>query len=144
MASTTEEMRAPPGRPPQDSVATTTAVVGRTTSPATQILLTIVTLGIWSIVWVYRQHKDIVSYRGTGVGGGLGAVIYFFISPVTWFLLPHEVEAELYHRSGERSPVRTLVGLWLLLPIVGNFVWYFKVQAAINDFWVARGAPAPA
>jgi hypothetical protein len=29
------------------------------------------------------------------------------------------------------------------LPIVGNFIWYFKVQEAINDFWIRRGAPAP-
>jgi hypothetical protein len=33
-----------------------------------------------------------------------------------------------------------MVGLWFLLPIVGHFVWYFKVQAALNDLWVSKGA----
>jgi hypothetical protein len=35
------------------------------------------------------------------------------------------------------------LGLWFLLPIVGFFIWYIKVQEAINDFWMRRGAPAP-
>jgi hypothetical protein len=143
MASSTEEARAVPGRPVQGSEASTAAAVGRTASPATQILLTIVTLGLWSFVWVYRQHEDVVNYSGKGVGGGLGAVIYFFLAPVTWFLLPSEVQKDLYEASGEQSPVRARVGLWILLPVVGTFVWYFKLQRAINDFWMARGAPAP-
>jgi hypothetical protein len=82
----------------------------------------------------------VVNYSGKGVGGGLGAVIYFFVAPVTWFLLPNEVENDLYEASGEQSPVRTMVGLWILLPIVGAFVWYFKVQGAINDFWIGPGS----
>jgi hypothetical protein len=118
--------------------------VGRTTAPGKQILLTIVTLGIWSIVWVYRQHEDIKNYSGEGAGAVLGAVIYFFVSPVTWFLIPNEVETHLYHRDGQQSPVRTIMGLWFLLPIIGNFVWYLRVQEAINDFWTSKGAAAPA
>jgi hypothetical protein len=118
--------------------------VGRTTSPGKQILLTIVTLGIWAIVWVYRQHDDIKNYSGEGAGAVLGAVIYFFVAPVTWFLIPNEVENYLYHRDGKESPVRTIMGLWILLPIIGNFIWYLRIQAAINDFWVSKGAQAPA
>lgn len=118
--------------------------VGRTTAPGRQILLTIVTLGIWAIVWVYRQHEDIRNYTGDGVGGALGAVIYFFIAPVTWFLIPNEVETKLYLRDGNESPVRTIMGLWFLLPIIGNFVWYLRVQHAINDYWISKGAEQPA
>lgn len=114
--------------------------VGRTTAPGRQILLTIVTLGIWSIVWVYRQHEDIRNYSGQGVGAALGAVIYFFASVITWFLIPNEVENHLYRRDGRESPVRTIMGFWFLLPIIGNFVWYLKVQRAINDFWISKGA----
>jgi hypothetical protein len=84
------------------------------------------------------------NYSGEGVGSGLGAVIYFFVSPVTWFLIPYEVETNLYQRDGRQSPVRTIMGLWFLLPIIGNFVWYLRVQAAINDFWISKGAKPPA
>jgi hypothetical protein len=118
-------------------------IVGRRTSPGKQILLTIVTLGIWAIVWVYRQHEDIKQYSGDGVGGWLGVVIYVVIAPVTPFLLANEVQTKLYERAGERSPVETIIGLWILLPIIGSVVWYLRVQRALNDFWAARGAPEP-
>ena len=65
----------------QGYAAPATGVVGRTTPPGRQILLTIVTLGIWAYVWVYRQHEDIKLYTGEGVGGGLGVIIFFFVSP---------------------------------------------------------------
>ena len=45
----------------------------------------------------------------------------------------------MYERDGRESPVSTLWGLWFLLPIIGHFIWYFKVQAALNDFWVSKG-----
>ena len=121
-----------------------TGVVGRTTSPGTQILLTIVTIGIWAYVWVYRQHEDIKLYTGEGVGGGLGTVIFFFISPVTYFLLANEVETKLYQHDRVESPVRTIQGLWFLLPLVGSLIWYIKMQRALNDYWVSKGAEAPA
>jgi hypothetical protein len=133
---------AAPQAPPSYGYATR-GKVGRPTSPGKQILLTIVTLGIWAIVWTYRQHEDIKQYSGDGVGGVLGLVIYLVISPVTFFLLANEVQTKLYEREGQQSPVKTIDGLWILLPLIGNFVWYFKVQNALNDFWIARGAPAP-
>jgi hypothetical protein len=121
-----------------------TGVVGRTTSPGQQILLTIVTLGIWAYVWVYRTHEDIKLYTGEGVGGGLGTVLFFFLSPVTYFLIPNEIETKLYGRDGVESPVRTIQGLWFLLPLVGSLIWYIKMQRALNDYWVSKGAEAPA
>jgi hypothetical protein len=41
------------------------------------------------------------------------------------------------------SPVRGVTGLWMLLPIVGIFVWFIKVQRALNRYWESKGA-APA
>lgn len=120
-----------------------TGVVGRTTSPGKQILLTIVTLGIWAFVWVYRQHEDIKNYTGEGVGGALGTVIFFFVGIVTYFLLANEVETKLYQRDGKESPVHTIMGLWAFLPLVGGIIWYIKMQRALNDFWVSKGAIAP-
>jgi Domain of unknown function (DUF4234) len=117
--------------------------VGRPSNPGTVVLLTIVTFGIYALIWTYRQHEDIKRYSGNGVGGALGLVLYIFTGAIaTFFMLPVEVE-QLYKNEGQQSPVQWTIGWWFLLPIVGNFIWYFKMQDALNAFWQQRGAPAP-
>ena len=118
-------------------------VVGRPTRPFKQILLTIITLGIWGVVWTYRQHQDIKAWSGDGVGGALGAVIVVLVGIVTPFLLASEVESKLFGREGKVSPVRTITGLWVLIPLLGSLIWYVKVQNALNDFWISHGAAEP-
>ncbi|CAN5707627.1 hypothetical protein BH24ACT3_BH24ACT3_14290 [soil metagenome] len=116
--------------------------VGEPRAVGKTILLSIVTCGIWTILWTYWNHEELKRYRNDGLGGGLGVVIYIFASPVTWFLMASEVE-KMYQEEGQESPVNTMIGLWFLLPIIGNIIWYTKMQEALNDFWMARGAPAP-
>jgi hypothetical protein len=116
--------------------------LGRPMSPGNVVLLSIVTLGIYTFIWTYRQFEDFKKYSGQGLGGGLGVVLGLFVNPVVWFMIPIELK-NLYESEGEPSPVEPTIGLWFLLPIVGNFIWYFKVQEAINNFWIRRGAPAP-
>lgn len=127
----------PPPPPPPPAAAR--GPLGTPRPAGTTILLTIVTLGIYSAIWTWRAHEDYKRYTNDGVGGWLGLVIYLVLSPVTWFLIANETQ-KLYEREGEEPPVRTILGLWFLLPIVGNFIWYLKVQRALNDFWVRRGA----
>ncbi len=57
--------------------------------------------------------------------------------PVVWFTLANEVEM-LYKEDGQQPPVSTMWGLWFLLPIVGSFVWYLKMQSSLNEFWAAH------
>jgi Zn-dependent protease len=118
--------------------------IGRTTSPGIQILLTIVTLGIWGLVWTYRQYRDMHNDTGTGISGGVGLLISILPigNIVTYFLLPSEVEG-MYERDGQPSPVSAVYGLFAFIPVVGTLIWYIIVQRAINQFWVARGAPPP-
>ena len=107
------------------------------------ILLTIITCGIWGLFWTYRTSEDLKKYNGDGVGGVLGLVIYILLSVVLMFTIPNEIE-KMYQRDGRQSPVSTLLGLWFLLPIIGNIVWYVQVQRALNEFWVSKGAQQPA
>jgi Protein of unknown function (DUF2510)/Domain of unknown function (DUF4234) len=116
--------------------------VGRTHNAGTVILLSIITLGIYTFIWTYRQFEDFKRYSGQGIGGTVGVILGIFINPVVWFLIPAELQG-LYEAEGEECPVSALWGLWFLLPIIGNFVWYLKMQDVINDFWIRRGAPAP-
>jgi hypothetical protein len=106
------------------------------------ILLTIVTCGIWAIVWSYRTHEDLKKYNGDGLGGVAALIIAIFVSAVIMFTVPNEIQ-KMYERDGRQSPVTTLWGLWFLLPIIGNFIWYLKVQEALNDFWVSKGSRPP-
>ena len=39
---------------------------------------------------------------------------------------------------------RCTVGFWIFVPIVSFFVYPNKVQGALNDFWVSKGATPPA
>ncbi len=117
--------------------------VGNTRSIPLSILWAILTLGIYTFIWVYRTQEEIKRYSGNGVGGVLGLVIWWLISPVTYFVVPSEVRYMYEDLDGGTSPVRGTTGLWILLPIAGPFVWFFKVQGALNRYWESKGA-APA
>jgi hypothetical protein len=107
--------------------------------PGLNVLLYIVTCGIWGIVWSYRTHEDLRKYNGEGLGGTVAAILAALVGVVIMFTVPMEVE-RMYQREGRQSPVRTIDGLWFLLPIAGNFIWYFRTQDALNDFWASKGA----
>lgn len=110
---------------------------GEQRSIGLSILLTIVTLGIYSLYWVYVTHDELKRSSGRGVGGLVGLVIYIVVGVVTPFLVAAEVK-QLY--GEERSPVSAVTGLWIVLPLVGTIVWFVKVQGALNRYWVEHGA----
>src|SRR5262245_66680482 len=87
---------APPGRP-----------VGAIRSPGLTIFLTIITLGIWSLVWSFLTAEDVKRYRGQGLGGVITLILAFFVFPVVWFTIAHEVE-QLYREDGQEPPVTTI------------------------------------
>lgn len=113
--------------------------LGSRRSIAITILLSIVTIGIWTWVWSYQNGKELKEHTGDGLGGGVYLVLTIFISPVTMFLLAGEVE-KLYVRQGRPAPITTLWGLWFLLPVIGQFIWYIRIQRSINDYWTSLGA----
>jgi hypothetical protein len=98
-----------------------------------------VTLGIWAFLWTYRTSEDLKRYNADGLGGVLAIVILLLVSPVLMFTIPNEIK-NMYERDGRQSPVSAIWGLWFLLPLIGNIVWYVKVQRALNDFWSSKGA----
>lgn len=107
--------------------------------PGLNILLYIVTCGIWGAVWSYKTHDDLQKYNGEGLGAIFGLVIGLLAGVVIMFTVPMEI-ARMYEREGRQSPVHTIDGLWFLLPIAGLFIWYFKTQDALNDFWLSKGS----
>ena len=110
------------------------------------ILMAIITFGIYSLYWVFKTQDEVKEHSGQGVGGVLGLVIWIVVGIVSWFLIPSEV-GKMYRQDGREAPFSGWTGLWLLLPIIGAFVWFIKVQGALNQYWESKpaaSAPMPA
>ena len=90
---------------------------------------------------MFKTQEEVKEHSDIGVGGVLGFVIYFLLSPVTWFLIPSDV-GKMYKADGREAPFSGWTGLWLLLPIVGAFVWFIKVQGALNRYWESKAGTA--
>ena len=112
-----------------------TGPTGQPRGVAFVIILSIITLGIYSLYWVYKTQEEVKRYSGNGIGGVLGLVIYILISPVTFFIVPSEVRYMYEDLDGEQSPVRGIYGLWILLPLAGPIIWFVQVQGALNRYW---------
>jgi len=107
------------------------------------ILMAIITLGIYTFYWVFKTQEEVKEHSDQGVGGVLGLVVYIVVNAVTWFLVPSEV-GKMYRQDGREAPFSGWTGLWLFLPIIGAFVWFIKIQGALNRYWESKaGAAAP-
>jgi Domain of unknown function (DUF4234) len=133
------DMPPPPSPPPPPTPSTAVLAVGKRRSIGLVIVLTIVTFGIWTLVWSFQNGSELKRRDGTGLGGGLYLVLTLLLAPATMFLMAHEVEM-LYRNEGKQPPITTIWGLWFLLPIIGNIIWYVRIQRSINEFWTAHGA----
>jgi hypothetical protein len=112
---------------------------GKVRSPVTVILLSIVTLGIYTLYWYYAVFTELKERTGNGVGGPIGLLLGFCIGIVNIFLLPAEI-GNMYAQEGLDQPVTGLTGFWVLIPLIGSIIWFVKVQNALNHRWEASGA----
>ncbi|MGH9183302.1 MAG: DUF4234 domain-containing protein [Acidimicrobiales bacterium] len=104
-----------------------------------QLLLALVTFGIYGVYWAYINHEEIKQHTGEGAGGALGALIYLIAGIITLFLLPIEIR-RMYERDGKVSPVGPATAFWILLFVIP---WYVRCQRVLNQYWAAKGAPQP-
>jgi len=100
--------------------------------------VTIVTFGFWTWLWSYWNGEELQKYRRDGVGGVAFLLFTIIIYPVTFFLMAGEVE-RMYTDAGEEPRITMMWGFWFLLPLIGNIIWYVRIQNAINEYWQARG-----
>jgi hypothetical protein len=116
--------------------------LGKVRGTGMVIGLTIITLGIYSLVYYYSTHEEMKRHSGDGLGGVLALVLAFFVGIVSPFLLSKEV-GDLYERQGRPAPVTALTGLWVfpgILILIGPIVWLVKTNGALNAYWRALGA----
>lgn len=116
--------------------------IGKVRGTGLCMLLTIVTLGIYPIVWYYQVHEEMKRHSGHGLGGGLALVLAIFVGFVMPYVTASEVGA-LYEARGMRKPVSGLTGLWYFpgcFLLVGSFIWFIKTNGALNSYWRSLGA----
>jgi len=129
---------APPPQPPPAAGGSGGGPLGKIRSPWAPSLLSIVTLGIYYLVYQFKVFRENQDYSGEGMGPGLALLFAFFCSIVNTFVLPAEV-GNLYEREGKDKPVSALTAFWNLIPIIGYFIYWFKVQGRLNDYWESKG-----
>jgi len=119
---------------------TNTGPLGKERRPLAVIFLSIITIGIYYLVWVYKSQEEIKEHSGQGIGGVLGLVVALVAGFVTPFVIPSEIR-KMYERDGKVSPVNGWTGLWAtlgLLILIGPIVWLVKVQRALNRYWQTK------
>jgi Domain of unknown function (DUF4234) len=125
-----------PAPPPPPPAAGASGPRGKVREPVAVIIFSIITLGIYFLVWTYKIFQENKDYSGEGVGGVIGLVIGFFVGIVNWFLIPSEV-GNIYAKAGREKPVSGVTGFWNLIPLVGFIIWVVKVQGAMNRLYEA-------
>jgi Domain of unknown function (DUF4234) len=130
------------------TIATTasTGPLGKPRGVLFVLLISLITIGIYTIYWAYKTHEEMKQHTGDGLGGVLGLVVWILISPVSAFVIPSEI-GRMYARAGRESPVSGWTGLWffpfgvLIIPLI---VWFVKVQRGLNRYWESAAAPGAA
>jgi hypothetical protein len=103
-------------------------------SPLAVVVFSILTLGIYTLYWVYQVGREMKEYNGSGLGPVPNLLIGFFFGIVLWFTIPNDVRAT-YEADGREPDVSALTGFWNLIPIIGWIIWVVKVQGRLNALW---------
>ncbi len=120
--------------------------LGQPRGVAFVVILTIITLGIYSLYWVYKTQEETKQHTGEGLGGVLGLVVWIVVSAVSAFVIPSEI-GKMYVKDGQEAPITGWTGLWLFpfgIFIIPAIVWFVKVQGSLNRYWESKSAGAPA
>jgi Co/Zn/Cd efflux system component len=118
--------------------------IGKTRSPVTVILLSIVTCGIYALFWYYVTMEDINRfYDERQMQSGMLLVLSIICAPVIFYVY---FMLDKYMKQISRQEDVEYDGsmlLWLLLTLVvgvGWFVAIWQVQSTLNKIWAKREA----
>jgi hypothetical protein len=114
--------------------------IGQVRDSGREALLSLVTCGLYAYYWIYLTGEELKEHNREGLGGVALLLLTFVI--VGPFILAAEIQ-KTYENDGRESPVTPLQALWLLVPLAGIYIYVQKMQNALNDYWMSKGA-APA
>jgi hypothetical protein len=112
--------------------------VGEQRNGITVALLSIITFGIYWMVYVYKTSKEIKEHSGVGIGQVGMLLLALFVGIVPPFLLGNDVKTIRVQR-GLEPKVSALTACWMLIPLVGLFIYASKLQEALNEYWQSVG-----
>jgi len=118
------------------------APVGKVRETGMCIVLTIVTLGFYSLYWWFAVHEEMKRHSGQGIGGGVALILAIFVGIVMPFINSSEV-GNLRESRGQEKRVSAGTGLWYfpgIFILIGPFVWFIKTNGALNAHWRSLGA----
>lgn len=118
--------------------------LGKIRDTSTVIILSLVTFGIYQIIWLYGSFEGMKNYRQQGWGGGTYLLFQFvpilhLVTVAVPWLLPSYVGA-MYQEDGRPKPITGLAGFWLFVPFAGPFIWMAQINSKLNEFWRLKGA----
>lgn len=124
-----------------------TAMYGRIRHPLAPFGLGLITLGVYSLVWMYkileemRRHAN--NYSITSGGAAVGflflPVFNIFWAIYLWFRIPTCVNRMKGDCNTENGRLNAAIGLVNLIPIIGYIIWSALIQSSLNDHWRAHG-----
>ncbi|MCL2755353.1 MAG: DUF4234 domain-containing protein [Oscillospiraceae bacterium] len=111
-------------------------MVGKTESPVTLIILSIVTCGIYFIIWSFRVTKEINDAAGRELVPGWAPIAGIFIVFVEMFFMDKAMQ-EFMPMKGKSWDSKFV--LWLLLSFVGvgAIMYLYQMQTALNEAWAS-------
>ena len=116
--------------------------IGKVRNPWSVLILSIITFGIYGIIYMYKTFDEMKNWRGQGWSGTLYLVFQIIFPPpiiaLPW-LLPAYV-GRMYAEDGKEKPITGLAGFWVFVPFIGGIILLFKVQNRLNEFWKSKGA----
>jgi hypothetical protein len=126
----------PPGYPPQGGYGGYGPggwggqKIGLAQPVGTIFLLTLVTCGIYFYYWIYKTAEDLKLRTGHGHGGVATLLLSFVI--VGPFLLSQAI-GDAQEARGRPRTVSWTTYLWVLIPIVGIYIYLTKVEPVLTE-----------
>lgn len=120
--------------------------LGEIRSPLTVMLLTLVTCGIYGVIWHYKVSEEINNYTRSKLTEPNYAIIglfCFIFSFINWSKIDQAI-MQINRVEGRRSDSKFLA--WLLVSILagfGSLLMVYQVQDDLNKIWLANGAQGP-
>lgn len=116
--------------------------IGQNRSPASVVLLTIVTCGIYGLYWYYTMMKDMNgALNEQRFSPGTMILLCFFCPPVLYYVLYKLDQGLVELGMKENLTYASNFVMWLLLTLllgVGEFVAQVQITSAFNTIWTNR------
>jgi hypothetical protein len=114
--------------------------VGRVRSVVLVTLLTLITLGIYYFIWLYKINDDLKRHHGRGSPVGM-VLLFLFVPVIGWFLALY-LTGRAVKRAQLNAGVQHLTapiyaGVWAgLVPVLGWLIAAGSVQHGANHAWL--------